>query len=308
MKIEKKKVLISGSSGYFGQICSSYFSEKGWDVYSATRHPDTDVFFDLNRPEEFAGTKINFPIDLFIHAAGAHEVTCLQKPYQAIAQNVLGTKAALDFCVLNGIKSFVYLSTFHVFGNPNGVINEDSLPYPANDYGLSHLQAEEYVQMYNRQKKLNGFVLRPTNFFGVPEKLELCNRWTLVPLAFCKEAIENNSITLQTTGHQLRNFISITDICNVIEAAFNNINQSPSLLHVPGPETLSIRSLAFLVQEVLADELNKKIAVFVPSGLTDINTFEYSSLYLSKIYQPKEVLRPFIKALCQKLLKEGGYL
>jgi UDP-glucose 4-epimerase len=307
MSKECKKILISGTTGYFGRICKSYFEEQGCQVYSATRHSESDIYFDLDRPEDIANTKINFPIDLFIHTAAAHEVTCQKEPFRAIAQNVIGTKAALDFCVKNGIKHFVYLSTFHVFGKPQGLITENTCPFPSNDYGLSHLQAEEYVQMYTRENKINGLVLRPTNFFGVPEQLKECKRWTLVPLAFCKDAIQKNSITLQSTGEQLRNFISITDICKVIETVFNN-NSSPShtLLHVPGPETISIRSLAYLVQDVLKSEYSKIIEVKIPKGATPyVETFDYKSIFLPEIYQPKDTLKPFIKALCYKLIKEG---
>ncbi|UTW69113.1 NAD(P)-dependent oxidoreductase [Anaerobacillus sp. HL2] len=34
------------------------------------------------------------------------------------------------------------------------------------------MQAEQYVQMYTRNNKIKGSVLRPTNFFGIPESLE----------------------------------------------------------------------------------------------------------------------------------------
>ncbi|UTW69114.1 polysaccharide biosynthesis protein [Anaerobacillus sp. HL2] len=49
---------------------------------------------------------------MFIHAVAAHEVTCKEKPYEAISQNIIGTKAALDFCHLNNIEHFAGLSTF----------------------------------------------------------------------------------------------------------------------------------------------------------------------------------------------------
>lgn len=305
MTTNKLRVLISGATGYFGQICCKYFTSKGWDVVKATRHSGADVFFDLDKPESFANKKVNFSVDLFIHAAAAHEVTCQKKPYHAIAQNVLGTKAALDFCLLNGIKQFVYLSTFHVFGNPRGLINENSTPSPLSDYGLSNLQAEEYVQMYSQKKLIKGLVLRPTNFFGVPENLEQCKRWTLVPLAFCKNAVEKEVITLKTSGHQLRNFISISDICKVIDASFFSQEHYP-LLHIPGTETLSIRSLARMVQNVLKKEFNKDINIVFPENTDNCEIFQFNSLYLVKLYQPKDHLEPFIKALCDKLIKEGG--
>ncbi|MEH7084167.1 NAD(P)-dependent oxidoreductase [Neobacillus drentensis] len=290
------KVLISGANGFFGQIACEFFLEKGWNVLRATRYPDADFHFDLDQPIEFGKIKTDEKIDLFIHAAAAHEVKCIHQPYQSISQNILGTKAALDFCVKNKIKKFVYLSTFHVFGNPAGVINEETKPSPLNDYGLSHLQAEEYVHMYEQLGMLKGYVLRPTNFFEIPSNLTQFNRWTLVPFAFCKEAIEKKQIKLNTTGMQMRNFISVLDILNTILEIVNK-DHDVSLLHLPGPSTFTIRELALLVKDKAHDYLNLKVNVILPVSVKEtmkINSFNYESLYLNKIYKPKEHISEFV--------------
>ena len=187
-----KTVVISGANGYFGGIACQYFQEQGWSVLKATRQTGADIYCDLDHPEQLCTTKIDCHADVFIHAAAAHEVTCREQPYRSIFYNVAGTKAALDFCVLNNIQHFVYLSTFHVFGNPQGIIDESTVPCPLNDYGLSHLQAEQYVQMYNKAKKVKGLVVRPSNFFGIPANLQACDRWTLIPLAFCRVTVYSN--------------------------------------------------------------------------------------------------------------------
>jgi UDP-glucose 4-epimerase len=295
-----KTVLISGANGYFGGIASAYFTEQGCTVLKATRHADADVVFDLDQPEQLAARSLSTPVDVFIHAAAAHEVTCRDQPYRSILQNVVGTKAALDFCVANRIPNFVYLSTFHVFGNPTGTIDEQVLPLSANDYGLSHLQAEEYVQLYSRQQKIQGLVLRPSNFFGIPADLQQCKRWTLTPLGFCREAIEQQKIVLKTPGWQQRNFISILDICGVIQAAIANGSQR-SLLHIAGSDTLSIRGLAQLVQQVMAEHLQERIELVIPEGEPVEQGFHYTSCFLPEIYQPHHSIETFIIDFCKML-------
>lgn len=303
--MEEKKVMISGANGYFGTIACQYFESQGWQVLKACRRNDPDVFFDLDCPETFASLKINTKINVFIHAAAAHEVTCRQQPYRSVMQNVVGTKSALDFCVNNNIEHFVYLSTFHVFGNPNEHLDESTEPYPDNDYGLSHLQAEQYVQMYIREGKIKGMIIRPSNFFGIPVNLDQCKRWSLVPLSFCREAIETGQIFLKTSGLQKRNFVSILDTCRVINYA--NLMKYPTpLLHIFGVNTISIISLAKLVQQVMKIHLNKDIQVIVPQSpssevLTTNQEFNYTSKYLSDIYKPVEKLEDFIIDFCQLL-------
>lgn len=294
------RAIISGSNGYFGSIACQYFQSKNWDIVKASRQPDAHLHFNLDRPDDFANLLTDKPVDLFIHAAAANEVACQSDPYQSIFQNVAGTKAALDFCVKNDIKYFVYLSTFHVFGTPAGTINERTVPSPMNDYGLTHLHAEDYVRMYTRLNKISGLVIRPSNFFGIPVDIAQCNRWTLVPLAFCKEAVTNEKIVLHTPGYQLRNFISVNDICKVIENAYAQCDDVP-LLHIPGPDTMSIRSFATLIQSLAKKHLNQSVELIIPDGPFSHHEFKYSSLYLEDIYQPSDKIEQFVTEFCRVL-------
>ncbi|WP_378950639.1 NAD-dependent epimerase/dehydratase family protein [Pelosinus sp. sgz500959] len=298
--MKSKTVIISGANGYFGGIACQYFRSLGWKVLKATRLKGDDLFFDLNNPKT-ASIQTEMDVDLFIHAAAAHEVACREDPYQSIYQNVIGTKIALDFCVSNHIKKFIYLSTFHVFGDPEGLINEEAMPCPMNDYGMSHLQAEQYVQMYTATKKILGTVIRPSNFFGVPLPIEDCKRWSLIPLAFCKEAVETGKIILNTPGFQRRNFIEVHDICKVIETVYPLMEKVP-LLHIHGKDQLSIREFAYLIQSVIKKEYNKDIEVIFPEGAHSEKVFQYESLYLKDIYIPDKRIENFVKELLQCLL------
>lgn len=295
-------VLLSGANGYFGGIACQYFRERSWTVLTATRSEEANFHFDLNQPEHFSNQTTEQPIDLFIHAAAAHEVTCREHPYKSIFQNVAGTRAALDFCVANHIAHFVYLSTFHVFGHPSGHIDELTEPLPANDYGLSHLQSEDYLRLYRREHAVQTLVLRPSNFFGVPVDVSRCKRWTLTPLGFCRSAVRDRQIVLRTPGYQRRNFIAVHDICATIAAVFE-AKDPVALLHLPGPQTLSIRDLAQLVQRVMQEQLGLAVEVMMPDGEPLADTFTYSSQRLAGIYQPQQTLDDFVLQLCQQLLQ-----
>ncbi len=296
-----KTVMISGANGYFGVLACGFFQMRGWRVLRATRKAGDDFLFDLDRPEQFAALRVQQPVDLFIHAAAAHEVTCAREPYRATSQNVAGTLAALDFAVANRIPRFAYLSTFHVFGSPSGLLDERAVPTPANVYGLSHLQAEECVDLYRRRGLVAGFSVRPANFYGVPGSFTDFNRWTLTPLAFPKEALERGEIVLKSPGHQRRNFVHISAICDLIEG--NALAGQPQpLLHAAGTETFSIRELALLVADVVHRELGRKIPVVFPEGENNEVAFEFSSLFAPPRPTPSmaEFIRDFARALLDR--------
>ncbi|WP_017658994.1 NAD-dependent epimerase/dehydratase family protein [Baaleninema simplex] len=299
-----KTVLISGANGYFGGIACRDFAANGWRVLTATRKPGADVAIDLDRPQDFAQQTLETPVDLFVHAAAAHDVTCREQPYRSLWRNVAGTRAALDFCVNNDIPKFVYLSTFHVFGRPKGVIDETTTPLPLNDYGLTHLQAEEYVQLYRRQGKIQGLVLRPSNFFGIPADIDACNRWTLTPLGFCREAVELKKIVLRSPGYQKRNFISVWDICETIRSTVDHLDRL-SLLHVPGPDTISIRQLAQLVEHSMRTRCGEAIDLVIPDGEPTEAEFHYTSDRIDEFFQPQRHIADFIDEFCEKLYERA---
>jgi len=300
-----RTVIISGANGYFGDIACHHFISQGWRVLKAMRQQEADIHFDLDVPDIFAQQRIDTKVDLFIHAAGANEVASREYPYRSIFHNVAGTKAALDFCLVNGIENFVYLSTIHVFGEPIGIIDESTQPLPAyhyGTYGLSKLQGEEYVRMYTRCGKIKGMVIRPSNFFGIPVNIDKFKRWTLTPLSFCKQAVEEKKIVLKTPGFQQRNFVSVVDICSAIENVLNSIEDVP-LLNLAGLDTLSIRSLAELVKKVMLMHLNEEIELILPESDPEIQSFQYTSCYLNKLYFPVNRIEDFLINFCQ-ILKE----
>lgn len=288
---QARTVLVSGANGYFGSYTCSFFASRGWRVYRGGRETGSDLSIDLNTPEVLAGTKIDFHVDLFIHAAAAHEIACHEHPYSSIKVNIAGTRAALEFCVLNGIRKFVYISTFHVFGHPSSIIDEDTRPLPVNDYGLSHLQAEQYVNMYSQENKIDGIVVRPSNLIGTPINLSCFNRWSLTPFAFCKDAALDEAITLKTHGLQKRNFVSLDDVCKAIEMV---IDTPIRLLHVPGPDTISIRELAKIVQEAYSRKFGKTIQLNIPSGTNIEKEFVFTTKYADRLSSPSENIYKFI--------------
>ncbi|MCA0754954.1 SDR family oxidoreductase [Paenibacillus sp. N4] len=295
-----KTVMISGASGYFGTIACEFFASHGWKVLKASRHKKADIIFDLDEPESISKMRITEKVDLFIHAASANKESCIADPYNSISCNIVGTKAALDFCVGNQIEHFVYLSTINVFGQFEGYMNELSSPAPMDDYGISNLHAEEYVRMYMRQGKIKGMVIRPSSFIGMPKDMSTFSRWNLVPFSFCKQAFLTGEIVLETSGLQKRNFISILDICQVINLAFPRMIEFP-LIHVLGPDTMTIRNVAELVQSIFYKSYQKKIRLVIPDATNHENEFIFHSLYMNDLYQPAGTVESHLECLSRKI-------
>jgi len=300
-----KTAVISGTTGLVGSHMAKHFCDRGWRVLTAGRVAGADLHFDLDNPESFANAMLPSGADLFVHAAASNEIECREQPYRSDARNILGTKAALDFCLANHVPQFCYVSTFHVFGDPSGIIDEDVAPSPIDDYGVSHLAAEEFVHTYARGHAwLHAYVVRPSNVYGLPVSLKGFRRWSLVQYGFCREAIMQGSITLRTTGAQLRNFVAAEDLCEVVERMTDDDARSVPLVHVAGPDPLSIRELAGKIQECVTAQTGKRVDITYGMDESASSEFQFRSCVDTCIIPlPQRRIDEFVAAFCRRLLQ-----
>jgi len=302
-----KTAIISGATGLVGSQVVKHFGDRGWRVLTAGRVAGADLHFDLDNPESFAHTLLPSGTDLFVHAAASNETECRESPYRSDARNILGTKAALDFCVANRIPQFCFISTFHVFGSPSGMIDEHATPAPVDDYGLSHLAAEEFVRAYTRSHSwLHAFIVRPSNVYGLPVSLKGFRRWSLVQYGFCREAVMQGSITLRTSGSQLRNFVAAEDLCEMVEYMTDDRARSVFLVHAAGPDTLSIRELAGRIRDYVTAQTGTRVEIMYGADEPASPEFQFRShLDTSGMPLPKRHIDEFLAAFCRMLFQRG---
>lgn len=299
--MEKRRILISGADGYIAMHLIKKLREQNFSVYTASRTHNADLFMDFSKPEQIVSTEI-CDIDTMIHTVSPNENLYQTDVYRAASENAAGIHAALDFCLNNHIKNFIYFSSFHVFGEHVGNLDETAPTLPCSEYGLAHLIAEQTVQLYDRQKELNAWIIRPSNLFGVPESLSAFQRWNLIPFAFCKEAVEQKAIFLLSSGEQLRNFVGINDVVRKIVWILNHAPDQ-HLIHAFGLETISVYDYARRVQAIGSDLLGEPIQLYRPEGFAETSQFSFTSVLNNPDLLPKDDLNSFITDMITTLMK-----
>ncbi|MCP3794837.1 NAD(P)-dependent oxidoreductase [Paenibacillus sp. CH40] len=295
-----RTVLISGASGYIGLHIAQLLRSNNYKVITATRDSDGDIMMDFSIPSKVS--VLNYHgIDAMIHTVSPTEDLYRHDPYRALSENAAGIHAAIDFCKNNNIRDFIYISSFHVFGKQSGLLREDSYVTPSNDYGLAHYTAEQTVRMFDRNKQINAWIVRPSNLFGVPANLGKFKRWNLVPFLFCKEAVEQQRITLLTPGNQIRNFVGISDVCKKI---LWTLEKKPvdRVIHAYGKETMSILHYANLVQKVALEKFNLPVQIIRPEGDDQVVQFQFTSLYNDLEILPEDNIEIFVNEMLKALL------
>lgn len=297
-----KKILITGASGLIGQLAVKFFKDKNFTVLTAGRCKN-EIYMDFNNPLAISKIRLSEKVDVCLHLAAANEILCKVSPYESVNINITGTKAILDFCVENKIEQIIYISTMHVFGDLVGNLSESTQPIPKNDYGMTHLMAEKYLEMYSARGLIKANIIRPTNLYAVPNDLTLHKRWTLTPYEFSKKAIDDSCIKILTDGNQMRNFLSIDDLNQIILKMIEN-KTAISLLHAYGPDEISIKGLALLVKSEVQRQTGNLIQIQTNENDRNIyQEFSFKSEYLKDIYIPQKRLTNFISAFLEQYIK-----
>lgn len=250
------QIIVTGATGFIGSYLCHYLKARGHRVIPFSRALAESFVKEL-QPDDYIECDVTSEklrhlrasADIIIHLASANEVVS-RNVRSGIEISVLGTKQLLDFAVRSGIGRFMYFSTLQVYGTePEGMIAETTPVRPQNDYALNHLFAEQYVAMYARRGLLRGAIIRPSNVYGCFLSPTV-NRWTMVPACFCKEALESGTITVRSSGKQLRTFVSLENISRVCQTIISRFPGEYDIYNVGSKQMFSILDIARKVQRI----------------------------------------------------------
>lgn len=178
----KKRILITGASGFIGSFVVEEALRRGFDTWAAIRHtsstrylkhPDIRLIeLDLGDPERLQRQLAapDAPWDVVVHCAGATQ--CID-PADFDRHNYDATRhlvEALQACGRTPAQ-FIYLSSLSVFGpiheTDYAPITDHDQPRPNTAYGRSKRKTELFLQ---RHESLPYVIFRPTGVYGPRER------------------------------------------------------------------------------------------------------------------------------------------
>jgi UDP-glucose 4-epimerase len=284
------KILVTGANGFIGSYISLYFLKRGDDVIATSKqfHPSTEVLLKKARLINLDVLDIkllnllSIEADVIIHTATANDILS-KDVLKGIELSAIGTKNILDFAVRNKISKCIIFSTLQVYGTELlGCIDEKTALDSKNDYGLNHFFAEMYAEQYSKKGVIKTISVRPSNVYG-PILSDSFNRWSLVPGCFCKEAIEEGTITIKSSGKQMRNFINLENLSRAIDSILQHFPDSYESYNLASSNTNTMLEVAEIVKEVYESELNKSVKLNVTG--TEPKESNNFSISLNKLKQ-----------------------
>jgi UDP-glucose 4-epimerase len=307
----KNRILITGSNGYIASYLIEHLNKSNYDIIVTSRNKDLVLdkketrYMDLLNEDSISG--ICKDVDYVIHCATYNEKNSSIFPKENLIANGYATRLLLEDAKKNNVSKFIYLSTFHVYGKNEGIIDEGTVSNPVSDYSISHLLAENFCLMYKKKYNLNTIILRISNGIGLPNKLNR-DKWTLVLNDMCLQAYKSNEIKLNSSGKQQRDFISIKDICFSIETILEK-QIKEDIFNVSSQNSISIIELAKKVKNVF--ELKFKSKIRIMSKLDDIQKIGKLTVLSKRLqsygWKPKDSIEKVISEIFDFLIKENNY-
>ncbi len=176
------KILVVGGAGYIGSICAELLLDEGHEVVifdnlteGHRRAVDARAAFiegDLaNRRKIEAAFSKTRPDAVMHFAASALVGESMRDPSKYFRNNIANGLNLLDALVATGVPRIIFSSTCAIFGPPERLpIDETLPPSPINPYGESKLAFEKILRWYDQIHGLKVVSLRYFNAAGASAK------------------------------------------------------------------------------------------------------------------------------------------
>jgi nucleoside-diphosphate-sugar epimerase len=260
------KVVITGGAGFIGSHIAEFWISRDADVHII----DNLRSGYLNNLDHLKGvhfheasiTDRDAIFEIFENASYVHHLAAMisvpesiQNPNECVELNVNGLLNVLDACVKHGVTKIVHSSSAAVYGdNPQSPKEVTMKPMPKSPYGITKLDGEYYLQVYQENFGLNTTSLRYFNVFG-PRQDPKSQYAAAIPI-FVSKALKNDPIIIYGDGEQTRDFVFVKDVALANFLAVTNLSVAGTF-NVGSGQAISVNDIAKLIMQ----ETNSKSSI-----------------------------------------------
>ncbi|MEM2111041.1 MAG: SDR family oxidoreductase [Candidatus Bathyarchaeia archaeon] len=268
------QILVTGGAGFIGSHLVDKLLNEGYAVtvvdnfYSGNpknivHHQNKEDFHLIKgdiRDYDLIKNAIKGMDAVFHEAAIVSVPLSVKDPILTIDVNVKGTLNVLKAASKFGVKRFIYASSAAVYGDlkPHKK-SEDAALNPTSPYGVSKLQAENYVKSFHGLYGLETISLRYFNAYGPRQQVNVQNNYSGVITIFVDRISKNMPPIIFGDGEQTRDFVYIDDIVEANMLALNVSEASGEIFNIGTGTPISINQLAEVLKRTIKKENLKNI-------------------------------------------------
>ena len=237
---KKKKILITGSSGFIGFSLALKLLKKGHKILgydSINDYYDVNLKFSRNRilktfknfsfirgeledQKKLNKNVLSFKPEIIIHLAAQAGVRySLDAPRKYLSSNIIGTFNIIEIAHKIKVKHLLIASSSSVYGaNKQSVFKEtDKTDNQLSIYAATKKSTESIAHSYSSLWKIPITMLRFFTVYGP------WGRPDMAYFSFTKAIIKNKKINVYNKGEMYRDFTYIDDVTKSIELLIDKI-------------------------------------------------------------------------------------
>jgi len=227
------KILVVGGAGYIGSVCAELLLDEGhtvsiFDNLSEGHRAAIDlraqfVEGDLQNQQSIEEALAKQKPEAVMHfAASALVGESMRNPSKYFRNNIASGLNLLDAMVSVGVTKIVFSSTCAIFGPPERVPIDETMPTrPINPYGESKLAFEKILRWYDEIHGLKYTSLRYFNAAGASEKFGEDHRVEthLIPNVLKVALGEKPAVEIFGTDYETPDGTCVRDYIHIIDLA-----------------------------------------------------------------------------------------
>lgn len=283
----KLNILIVGGFGFIGLRLAEYFYLKNYNIFISTSRKTKNLFnnkkfkiIHLSFKNYKKLININTHIDIIIYCSGIDSFKS-NNNYK-LAKNI-NSDMAKDIGIIAKkikVKKYIYLSTIHTYSsNLDKNYKENYKQNNSLNYSLTNIFAERYLNKLSKSSKYTHFIIfRLSNAFGYPV-VKKSNSWNLIINNIVYNFYKYKFFSLNTYGNQKRDFIAISDICDItlffLKKKFYK-NKKYSVYNISSGKSISVRNVLNKIKKQLEQKLNQNLKIKFNIKEKEKNSINYN--------------------------------
>lgn len=175
------------------------------------------------------------------------------------------------------IKKIIYLSSAGtVYGTNVEKVDENFNKNPFSPYGITKLAIENFLLYYKIKHGINYDIFRVSNVYGEGQDT---SKGLGIINTFLERIINNQKITIFGDGNNLRNYIYVKDVAELLTLNLtNNINTS-AIYNLSSDDSLTVNQIIESIKQVVSEKFN---VIFEKQRQSDNTAIDLDNTKLKK--------------------------